>query len=239
MSLLRKIIVLAILVFCFSHSAPGQRRVSADVEVKQVFKGRVSTIVKSVYCANNGRLVIAFREPEQYFVVANAKGESKMYMPQSNEVFVNNEGLVNSSDELIYIFMSGRSSDLGVSRQGYRLSATERDGEYIRKIFVSDSNGNVPRVIIAFKNFLPVYCEYQDNKGAALGKTYFSNYLYNSRLTLPTRVTNITYSGEKRDSSITRTIYSNLRIDEDDPNFDFEIPADAKVSKLPLPGSKK
>ena len=233
MSLLRKIIVLAILVFCFSHSAPGQRRVSADVEVKQVFKGRVSTIVKSVYCANNGRLVIAFREPERYFVVANAKGESKMYMPQSNEVFVDNEGLVNSSDELIYIFMSGRSSDLGISREGYRLSATERDGEYIRKTFVCESNGNVPRVIIAFKNFLPVYCEYQNNGGEAVGKTYFSNYQYNSRLTLPTRITNISYSGEKRDSTVTRTVYSNLRIDIDDPNFDFEVPSDAKVSKLP------
>ncbi len=232
MSLLKRILVLALLGFCFSP-AFAQRKVSADVEIKQVLKGKVSTITKSVYCANNGRLVIAFHEPEKYFVVANAKGESKMYMPQSNMVFVDNEGLVNSSDELIYIFMSGRSSDLGISREGYRLSATERDGEYIRKTFVCESNGNVPRVIIAFKNFLPVYCEYQNNGGDAVGKTYFSNYQYNSRLTLPTRITNISYSGEKRDSTVTRTVYSNLRIDVDDPNFDFEVPSDAKVSKLP------
>jgi hypothetical protein len=52
---------------------------------------------------------------------------------------------------------------------------------------------------------------------------------------LPTRTTSITYTSPK-DSSVMRTIYSGIRVDEDDPLFHFEVPADAKivpVDKLP------
>ena len=53
------------------------------------------------------------------------------------------------------------------------------------------------------------------------------------QVTVPT---DILY-GEKRDSSVTRIIYSNVKVDVDDPAFDFEVPADAKP--MPIPEAAK
>ena len=52
---------------------------------------------------------------------------------------------------------------------------------------------------------------------------------------LPRRTTSITYTSP-RDSSVMRTIYSNIRVDENDPLFDFEVPANAKVVTPKVPG---
>ena len=52
---------------------------------------------------------------------------------------------------------------------------------------------------------------------------------------LPTRATSITYTSPK-DSSVMRTIYSDIKVDGDDPLFDFQVPSNAKVvgtAKIP------
>ena len=96
----------------------AQRHVSADVEVKQVAAGKVTTITKSVYCTNNGRLVINFHTPQEYYAITNIIGETRLYMPQGNQVLSDNSGMLSSKDELLYIFMSGRADDLGLGQFG-------------------------------------------------------------------------------------------------------------------------
>ena len=45
---------------------------------------------------------------------------------------------------------------------------------------------------------------------------------------LPTRATSITYTSQK-DSSVMRTLYSDIRVDDEDPLYDFQVPSNAKV----------
>lgn len=226
-----KYIVLTILLTVASFSTSAQRKVSADVEVKQVAAGNVATITKRVHCSNDGRVVIHFLKPEEYFVLTNSKGEMKMFMPRTNEVFMENSSSLSSQDELISIFMSGRVDDLGLSAYGYKLQSTSREDGYIKKTFKTQQKGECPTVEIVYENFLPIYCAYIDASGRTVRKTYLSKYTPAGRMMLPCRLTEISYTSPK-DSTVARTVYSNIKVDQDDPMFNFEVPSNAKVITL-------
>lgn len=220
-----------ILLILFCIPVCAQRRMSADVETKQVWQGKSVTTTKSVYCASNGRLVVVSHRPVEYTAVTGAKGESRIYFPKTNQVLVDNEGSFASGDDLLSIFFNGRADDLGLSLFGYRLKSTAMDEGYLRKTFVSPSRDNIPTVVIVYENYLPIYCEYLNAEGITVSKTYFSRYEQFQRFTMPCRMTSISYTS-KGDSTVTRTIYSNVTVDGGDNWFDFEIPASAKTMTL-------
>ena len=232
MDLIRKIICLALLVAAFVP-AGAQRKVSADVEVKTVTKGKLSTVTKSVYCTSNGRLVTLYKTPLKYYSIANSKGEFQLYNPESNEVMSQYDPSLSSTTELVSIFMSGRVDDLGLGYLGYRLAETGREEGYVKKSF-KHPDPMLPTVNIVYDNYLPIYCEYISPEGKVVNRKYLSNYQQFGRMTLPLRSTDISY-GNGRDSTVVRTIYSSVRIDTEDPAFDFSVPADAKPMKLDAP----
>lgn len=224
-----KYLILALLTL-IPFTASAQRKVGADVEVKQVAKGKVTTITKSVYCANNGRLVVHFHKPEDYYVVTNIKGETRLFMPKTNEVYSDNSDALSSKDELIQLFMSGRVDDLGLGLYGYKLQSTTNEDGHVKKTFVTTNKGDAPKVEIVYENYLPIYMAYLDGSNKVKSKTYFSQYKTTGRFVLPTRNTTISYTA--KDSTVTRIIYSNIKVDQEDPEFNFEIPADAKPVTL-------
>ena len=211
----------------------AQRKVSADVEVKTVNNGKLSTVTKSVYCTNNGRLVTLFRTPVSYYVVSNLKGEMKLYTPGTNEVLSEIDPAYSSGSEPVFLFMTGHIDDLGLSFYGYKAGAATKEDGYVKKTF-RPSDPSRPVVEIVYEDYLPIYCEYTASDGRLLSKKYLSDYKTHGRFILPQRVTDISY-GVKGDSSVVRTIYSGVKVDTDDPNFDFQIPADAKPLKLDVP----
>ena len=224
----KTLLFLAAALLLVPAGASAQRRVSAGVEVKQAAAGKVATVTKRVHCSSDGRAVIHFLKPQDYIVVTNIKGETRMYIPSTNEVIVDNSATMTSQDELISLFMSGRSEDLGLGLYGYRLQSTTREDGLVKKTFVTDKAGDIPKVEIVYENFLPIYCGFIDASGRTITKTYYSQYVPAGRMLLPTRTTSITYTSQK-DSSVMRTIYSDIRVDDDDPMYGFEIPANAKV----------
>ncbi len=226
MALIAKSYILPLFLLLAALPAGAQRKVSADVEVKTVNNGKLTTVTKSVYCTNNGRLVTLFRKPYTYYVVSNAKGEVQIYRPDTNEILPQTDKSLSSNTELISMFMQGRIDDLGLGFFGYKVTATTRDEGYIKKTFTT-ADAQMPVVTIVYEDYLPIYCEYNAPDGKLLSKKYLSDYKRYGRFILPCRSTDILY-GEKRDSSVTRIIYSNVKVDVDDPAFDFEVPADAK-----------
>ena len=208
--------------------ASAQRRISADVEVKQAAGGKVATVNKRIFCSLDGRIVVHFLKPEDYIVTSNVKGETRIFIPRTNEVVVDNTSAMTSQDELISVFMSGRAEDLGLGMYGYRLQSTTREDGLIKKTYVTDKEGDVPKVEIVYENFLPIYCGYVSASGKTISKTYYSKYVPAGRTMIPTRTTSITYTSQK-DSSVMRTIYSDIRVDDNDTYYDFQVPAGAKV----------
>ena len=229
MDLIRKITCLALLLAVFVP-AGAQKRVSADVEVKTVAKGKLSTVTKSVYCTSNGRLVTLYKTPVEYYYIANAKGETQFYTPSSGEVLSKYDPELSSNTELAMLFLSGHIDDLGLGYFGYRAGAPTREDGYIKKTFTSPTPSR-PSVEIVYENYLPIYCAYTAPDGKLISKKYLSDYQRFGRLVLPLRITDISY-GSGKDSTVVRTIYSGVKVDGDNPAFDFQVPVDAKPMKL-------
>lgn len=224
----RILCLLTAAVLLVPAGASAQRRISADVEVMQAAGGKVATVTKRVFCSRDGRTVIHFLKPQDYILLTNIKGETRMFIPSTNEVIVDNTAAVTSQDELVSVFMSGRAEDLGLGMYGYRLQGTTREDGLVKKTYVTDKAGDIPTVEIVYDNFLPIYCGYVDASGRTVSKTFYSNYVPAGRMMLPTRATSITYTSQK-DSSVMRTLYSDIRVDDEDPLYDFQVPANAKV----------
>ncbi|MBP5676656.1 MAG: hypothetical protein J6W94_06570 [Bacteroidales bacterium] len=235
---LRKGLISAALLL-IALGASAQRRASADVEVKTLADGKVTTVTKRVFCQGNGRLVTVFSSPSSYTTVTNLKGEFKLYVPSSNEVFSRVDKSFGSENELLYLFLSGRQDNLGLLGMGYTLQSSSYEEGYLKRTYTTKKKDTAPTVELVLKDYLPVYVAYLDNSGNVLSKMYLSHYTKGSRLVFPTRLTEITYNREKQDSTVVRTIYSSVSTDGSDPGFDFQVPAGAKPAGNPLDALKK
>lgn len=223
----------AVLLLLAALPAGAQRRLSADVEVKNVAGHNVVTTTKSVYCTNNGRLVVCSRKPVEYIMETNIGGESRFYFPKTKEVLVENQGMASTKDELLAIFLMGRIEDLGVGLFGYRLQSTEYVEDGMMKRTYKSADPNLPPFteIVYGKDYLPIYSATLTEDGHVMTKVYYSQYKTVGYVPFPHRQTQITYNSPT-DSTVTRTVYSNVVADGDDPMFDFKVPADAKPMDL-------
>jgi len=166
----------------------------------------------------------------EYYHIVNSKGENQFYTPATKEVLSRYDPDLSSNNELVMLFLSGRIDDLGLGYLGYKAGPASREDGYIKKNFTAQ-DPTLPSVEIVYENYLPIYCAYTAPDGKIINKKYLGNYERFGRFVLPLRITDISY-GKDRDSTVTRTIYSSVRIDQDDPAFDFTVPADAKPMKL-------
>lgn len=228
---MRKTFVICLLIL-FCASAYAQKRISADVEIKQLTDGKVSTITKSVYCANNGRLVVYFHQPLEYVMLTDPQGNTKFHFPELDQVMVDNSASTASSDELLSVFLFGRIEDLGLGLIGYSQVSSEilEDG-LVRKVFKNTKRTGMPVVEIVYENYLPIFMQSQTPQGAVLNKTYLSKYVQLGMIPFPSRSTAINY-GSKGDSTVVRTLYSNFELDSSNPMFEYSVPSTAK--EVPL-----
>lgn len=121
---------------------------------------------------------------------------------------------------------------MGLGLYGYKLSATSvEDGGVVKRTYTPSVPGKgVSKVELVQENRLPIYLAYYNAGGAVVSKTYLSSYTRFSNLMLPLRVTSVQFTN-KKDSTLVRTIYSDVQVDGQDPMFDFKVPADAKPVK--------
>lgn len=164
----------------------------------------------------------------EYVLINNAAGEARIYLPNTNQVMMDNSGSSTSRDELLTLCLMGRLDDLGLGLYGYTAGAAEtvEDG-LLKRTFTTKNQGLAPKVEIVYENYLPIYCAYYNAEGAVITKTYLSKYQRVGRVPVPCRNTTISYVA-KGDSTIVRTIYSNLQADPADGMFDYTIPEGAQ-----------
>ena len=142
--MLRKGLISAALLL-LALGASAQRRASADVEVKTLADGKVTTVTKRVFCQGNGRLVTVFSTPYSYTTVTNLKGEFKLYVPSSNEVFSRVDQSFGSGNELLYLFLAGRQDNLGLLGLGYTLQSSSFDEEgYLKRTYTTKKKDSAP-----------------------------------------------------------------------------------------------
>ena len=229
----RSLISVLLLLACLS--AQAKKRVFVEAEVKNLVDGKVTTVTKRLLCERDGRLVTVTHTPTKSYLIRTLKGEAKLYLPSTNEVLSMVDPMFSTSSELVYIFLIGHTDDLGLISMGYTLKSSRYDENgYLVRSYTTTKKDIAPYAELVLKDYLPIYAEYKDHTGKTLAKSYLSGYDVNSRFVFPTRVTDITFNLEKKDSTITRTIFSGLDISGTDPDFDFQVPKDAKPAENPL-----
>lgn len=225
---------ISILAFLAPLAAFAQSRVAADVEVKTLLDGKVTTVTKREFCNGNGRLVTVFISPSRYIITTNLQGEMSVYNPATKETFSDRGDEFSTKDNLLYLFLSGRSADLGLASYGYSLQKSQaEEGGYLKRTYTTRQADKAPAIEVVLKDYLPVYVAYLNGSGDVMSKTYLSGYDFSSGFVFPTRVTGIDYLKD-RDSTVTRTIYSNVRTNSTDAEFSFEIPSDAVTVEKPF-----
>ena len=215
----------------FVHALWAQNRVSAEAEIRRVHNGQAVTIRKEIFFNPNGRMVVHFTHPEEYFMVTNHFGEARIFHPKTNEVMVINDRSFSSEVEPIFYFLNNLTEDLGLRSLGFSLSSTRRDGNYLIRTYTpNDPRSNFSKVEMVHENHLPIFVAYYDNRNRIVRKIYYSNYQTFASMALPQRITEINYPSAN-DSIVSRLIYSNIKVGRNatSPKFDFTIPSNARV----------
>lgn len=218
------------LLLFLAPTLAAQKKVSFDVEVKQVNKGKSVTVRKEIYLNTNGDMVVKFTHPKEYYVITNAFGEARVYHPKTNEVMLINDKFLSSESESIYYFVTNQIEDLGLRKLGFSLASTRTEGKMIIRTYIPNNvKSNFSKVEIVHENHLPIYCAYYDTKNRIVEKSYYSDYQELEFTTFPKRITGISYPAAN-DSIINRTLFSNVKSGQDATSsyFNFTIPANAK-----------
>ena len=230
MDIKRRIFVFSFLLLT-ALFAQAQKRISADVQIKQMRNHKVVTVEKTIYYQRDGKFVTHFTKPEEYISITNTLGETKVYTPRANEVMTINDKMYSSKNELLHTFLSNSYSDLGLGEFGFKVISQKKVGNKVVKTYrTSDARfEDISKVEIAFENQMPVYCAFFNAKQQATRKVYYSAYEHFGTFSLPLRITEIDYQSAK-DSVLSRQIYSNIQIDRfrGKTYFDYKIPSSAK-----------
>ncbi|MCL2417380.1 MAG: hypothetical protein FWD02_05540 [Bacteroidales bacterium] len=205
---------------------------SVDAEVRRVQGGQAVTVKKSIFFSPNGRMVVHFTHPEEYFLITNRFGEARIFNPQTNEVMVINDRSLSSDVIPLFYFLNNQTTDLGLRDLGFTLTNTRRDGNFLIRTFTPPAQlrANLSRVEIVHENHLPIFVAHYNTNNQIVRRMFFSNYERFNALSLPQRITEIT-NISPTDSIVSRLLYSNIKVGADatSPKFNFTIPSDARV----------
>lgn len=226
-----------LLALCLLGAGPAyaQRFFHIDEVSKTVKDGKMKVAEKQLYYTRGGDLNILWKSGgASYYSTTSPFGITQFYYPASNESMTLDANMMKATDETLVLFADGWTEDLGLSREGFFLKSTKKDGDFMVRRFEPRETGTICAwVEIAYNSdFLPVYCAYFDKKGKVITKTYMSNYTTVKGFVFPMRVTEISYFKEKNDSTVRLDLYKNLEIDVRSDTHSFRIPSDAKPVKL-------
>ena len=116
-------------------SANAQQRISADVTTRQVAKNKVIRIERQLFYTVGGDLVSHYTYPQEYYMKSNRLGEIVIYQPSTNEVTMINDKEMSEQSEVMLQFFSPDRSNLNLTRMGFALQKTEKQGNRIVKTF--------------------------------------------------------------------------------------------------------
>lgn len=229
-----KTALLFMLIAGASLMLPAQtvKKVSVEMTTQALKDGKKFTHKADCYYSpEKGIYVTHHYKPEEFIKKTNRDGEMKIYYPEENKVTIQQDFYFSSENELLYYFINNLTEDLGLRREGFRMTKTKYEDDYmITKWKAPAEMKIIAEVELVFKDMAPVFSAYVNRKGDTLRKIYYSDYYQTTEFMLPRRITEISYQNEN-DSTVRRTIYSDIKLnDEVNPHYlNFEIPDNAKV----------
>lgn len=227
-------VFLAFFFIAANYPANAQGQKISVRKKSQILKdGQKQTIISNCYYSQaKGTVVNHYLEPEEFIKITNRKGELKIYFPEDNKVSLTQDFYFSSENELIYYFVNNYTEDLGLRKEGFKMTESEHDEQYLVTTWKPEEEMKIiEKVEIVFENTIPIYSAYYNKNNKIIRKIYYSNYYKETNFVLPQKITEITYTSPT-DSTIKRTIFSDIKKNHEvDPYYlNFKIPEDAEIS---------
>ncbi|MEI6049848.1 MAG: hypothetical protein WCS03_13165 [Bacteroidota bacterium] len=230
-------ILVVVLVFHYSQFrllSQEKSCVSVSQETQVLSKGSKSIFKCDIFYNKEKDVVVTHHYyPADFVKMSNRFGEMKIYFPETNSVTIQQNQSLSTTNELLYYFINNKLTDLGLSKEGFKLvSSTPEEGMIVTIWQAPVSLKVINQIKIVFKEMLPVYAEYLGMDKEIKKKIFYSRYADYKTFRMPLRITEISFE-TKSDSTIRLSIFSNVRTNNFPENnyFNFQIPDDAKISK--------
>lgn len=228
------VVVSAFLLPQFRLLSQNKDCVSVSQETGVLSKGSKSIFKCDIYYNKEKDAVITHHYyPAEFVKMSNRFGEMKIYFPETNSVTIQQNQSLSTTNELLYYFINNKLTDLGLSKEGFKLiNTTREEGMMVTTWQAPVSLKVINQIKIVFKEMLPIYAEYLGMDGVIKKKIYYSRYADFKTFRMPLRITEISFES-KTDSTIRLSVFSNVRTTDfpDGNYFNFKIPDDAKISK--------
>jgi hypothetical protein len=159
--------VILLLLLGFSLFAVGFRYLSVDrimlqMHSQSLHKGKRADVNANLfYQSLDGRLVTRYTEPVDQVMITNNKGEMAIYNEKDNTVYRTQSLEYSSENNLIYFFLQGQTSDLGLGQLGFQLMETLfEDGLVITRWFPPSGMYHLfSHVELVHENYLTIYTD--------------------------------------------------------------------------------
>jgi len=223
------------IIFSLSLFSQTVNKISLHRESQALIKGqKIIEHADCFYSSESLDLIVHVIKPREYIKIISNKGELKMFFPKENMLMLKQNSYLATNKEDLYIYINNMYDDLGLRAEGFTIQETRYEGEYMIVEWAPPAQDKtlLLKVEIIYENMMPIYTAAYNIKGDLFKKTYYSDYFINNNLVIPKRITDITYT-TKTDSIIRRTLYSDLKINEQaDISYEnYKIPKDAKLIK--------
>ncbi|MCF8373891.1 MAG: hypothetical protein K9H64_19870 [Bacteroidales bacterium] len=233
---MRKLLLLVFFCSALFSMIFAQEKVRAKRENNKAANGQLMKVKAEVYYhISEGKIVMHNTYPQEFIMITNDKGEAKIYFPTKNQVLVEQKDMYSADSDMLYFFLTGNASDMGLADQGFQLTNTHFEGQLMITKWTAPviMNENISQVELVLDNYLPVYLEFLSKEDKPINKLYFSKYENVGSNRVPLRITEIIYVGEN-DSIVNRLDYSDILTGSNvSPEyFDFKIPDDAQLIKM-------
>jgi len=216
--------------FLISFTSSSVSKISLSMEMKTLRnKKYVKALTDVFYDYSNDKIVMHYTYPFEQMIFTNKFGETKIYNPKNNTVFITQDQSNSTQGTFIYHFLAKKIQDMGLKDLGFKLKDTKFENQYmvtrwVPPLEMADKIGSIKLV---HKDYLPVFMEYKDNKLSTLKKTYYTDYKSYTDINIPMKITDINFFGDK-DSSITRVTINNVNLSPNSSFFNYTIPTNAK-----------
>lgn len=213
----------------------GVERIMMEMHSQSLHKGKRAEVNASLfYISFNGQLISRYTRPIEQVMITNNKGELAIYNEKDHSVYRTQSLEYSSENNLIYFFLQGKASDLGLGQIGFQLLETKIEKGLVitRWLPPATMNHLFSHIELVHENFLPIYSGYYDVNKKLVKKVYFTDYNYFPEITLPLTITEFNYL-PGGDSIVNRVKFSDVRINHRAVSswFNFKIPHDAKIIK--------
>ncbi len=227
-----------ILVLFFAFFAMGFHfltvdRIMLQMHSQSLHKGKRADVKADLfYYSLDGRLITRYTEPVEQVMVTNNKGELAIYSEKDNTVYRTQSLEYSSENNLIYFFLQGKASDLGLGQMGFHLMETLfEDGLVITRWFPPSGMYHLFNYVeLVHENYMPIYSGYYDVNKKLVKKVFYTDYRDFPEISLPLTITEFNYL-PGGDSIVNRVKFSDVQINHRAVSswFNFKIPDDAKI----------